>query len=645
MKAFQSLFTLFFVCVLMSDTNIDAVFWSPAAFDFGTPSGQSSSPQCRTPVLFPQTCIRDDQSKFTDNINQRAKQLVKGNNPAQCSVSVGRAYNRCRVNEIKPKAVQDIQSSTGHSIVCAVQSVNLWGEGSLKKWSGLCNDIKDLRDGIKQQFSVDKDFDLQYLDRDVSEYIDLEDYVFEDFRSQQYKLVRLIFPAKSNKQQPEHSVSNVLPANLNTRLSIISATLTRGNDNKLMPLNKTQAQKTIVIPEKKERCPRKSPRSCRKKPISYAELSSSSPIPVAESVPSERTFSNISKTALKIKNLAGEECDPAETLAIRLQDTHLVSAPSSRSGEAFHDDSDDLLKFDSLGFRDAESCKSGVDENEDDESPLYYLSKSGPPSSTDANSLGASPTIPDGLKPLPPRCRTPDPRKVIAHLSQSRKGDSVVLASGETLAEPATPRNAVKQLRFQLPDGRIGDDDLRGEANTAVPPITPAGFTAVTPTPDRLRGVVCSQDDETGLFHTARRFDTASYTATASPATPHSRGRSPSPSARRTLFPESPGAETRNAEPTGVKLQLSGKAFRLRREDLARELLRDLNSEVFGGQLPADLEIRWSGAYTRTAGMTSFKLRYNPDETAEGGMRVEHTAAVELSSKVLQPSKTLATPI
>jgi hypothetical protein len=55
---------------------------------------------------------------------------------------------------------------------------------------------------------------------------------------------------------------------------------------------------------------------------------------------------------------------------------------------------------------------------------------------------------------------------------------------------------------------------------------------------------------------------------------------------------------------------------------------------VFGGRLPEDLEIRWSGAYTRTAGMTSFKLRYSPDEDAEGGVRVDHTASVELSNKV-----------
>jgi hypothetical protein len=77
-----------------------------------------------------------------------------------------------------------------------------------------------------------------------------------------------------------------------------------------------------------------------------------------------------------------------------------------------------------------------------------------------------------------------------------------------------------------------------------------------------------------------------------------------------------------------------GRAFRLQRDALAKGLLKELNAGVFEGQLPPDLEIRWSTSFTRTAGMTSFKLRYCPDEDADGGVRVEHTAAVELSSKV-----------
>ena len=150
----------------------------------------------------------------------------------------------------------------------------------------------------------------------------------------------------------------------------------------------------------------------------------------------------------------------------------------------------------------------------------------------------------------------------------------------------------------------------------------------------------CALDAKTGLFQTARKPGAAGFATPLSPAISGAQTRTPirsDPSARRTLFPLSPRAEASEAQKNLGLADgdaLKGRAFQLQREVLARDILDELNAGVFGGQLPADLQIRWSGAYTRTAGMTSFKLRYCPDEAAEGGMRVEHTAAVELSSKV-----------
>ena len=492
-------------------------------------------------------------------------------------------------------------------IICAVQSITLWGEGRLKKWTGECCSVAELRCGIKTSFALKDDFELQYLDRDVSEYIDLEDYVFQDFKSQQYKLVRLVFP-----QSRPH-------------VNCKEDSKTFSSENRTQQIFKKDSKllKTTLINSRKEEIelPR-SVRTCRKKAISYAELSTSSPITDTAAAPCDRVLFQSPERTIAVG--AG---DSAASLANRLYHSH-ITPPSAHAAEEYDkesDDDSDPLRLDSLGLGPNDPFGAGNGP------PLFQPEVSGPPSTTDANSLGASPTIPDGLTPLPPRRLTPRPQTI---LLASRSN-----AQSTGVAEPATPRHAIKQLRFELPDDDCGGSGNDGLTHTWAPQ-TPAGFRAVTPTPDRHRGVGCALDAKTGLFQTARKPGAAGFATPLSPAISGAQTRTPirsDPSARRTLFPLSPRAEASEAQKNLGLADgdaLKGRAFQLQREVLARDILDELNAGVFGGQLPADLEIRWSGAYTRTAGMTSFKLRYCPDEAAEGGMRVEHTAAVELSSKV-----------
>ncbi|EKX42870.1 hypothetical protein GUITHDRAFT_59509, partial [Guillardia theta CCMP2712] len=61
----------------------------------------------------------------------------------------------------------------------------------------------------------------------------------------------------------------------------------------------------------------------------------------------------------------------------------------------------------------------------------------------------------------------------------------------------------------------------------------------------------------------------------------------------------------------------------------------ELNQAVFDDALPQDLEIKWTNSYSKTAGVTSFKLRYD-----DQGF-VEYTAAVELSGKVVDSEERL----
>jgi predicted SprT family Zn-dependent metalloprotease len=78
-------------------------------------------------------------------------------------------------------------------------------------------------------------------------------------------------------------------------------------------------------------------------------------------------------------------------------------------------------------------------------------------------------------------------------------------------------------------------------------------------------------------------------------------------------------------------------AFKKQREGLARELYAEFNARVFGGQLPAGLDIRWNNRLATTAGLTHYQ-RVRPADGAEGLTR--YTAHIELSAKVLdEPPK------
>jgi hypothetical protein len=645
-----SFLILLYIC--QTDTNIGTVYMHPEIIDFGHPSSQSSSPQCSrrgkkkgTEPLYENYSKNTKTNSAENHLNKMISSMKNTGVTGPGSyehrgeiglIPSGKAYNRCSTHATRPLnsgAGESAIKSKTCTITCAVQSVEIWGEGRLKKWSGDCSTINELVAGIAKQFNVNQKFELQYLDRDVSEYIDLEDSVFHDFKSQQYKLVRLMFPVlpdvecqKLNTAIKSAELVQTIPDNKKSQKPTAGPPRSLQVEKKAKP--KLKIVQSVVRADginEHTMTQRKSIRSCRKKVISYAEQSPSSPIPDAPAC--QRILFNTQSPTLSRDVPSPPVTDPMESLAGRLKITHLLQQPVKTTDIDASDDSD-LLQLHSLGTAGVlgeDGPRRNSDGSPDDCLPLGTRECSGLPSSTDANSFGASPTIPEGLTPLPPRKATPAPKAV---------------------EEPATPRNAIKQLRFQLPDspgvgGGHGYDDGRSAA-PVVEPRTPAGYTAVTPTPERHRGVGCSLDDETGLFRTARR------TAAGTPSGSGLEMRepiSPTPFARRTLFPDSPraadvvleaGAADAGDDEVAADEGPSGRAFRLRRDALAQGLLKELNAGVFDGQLPPDLEIRWSSSFTRTAGMTSFKLRYCPDDDADGGVRVEHTAAVELSSKVLR---------
>ena len=61
------------------------------------------------------------------------------------------------------------------------------------------------------------------------------------------------------------------------------------------------------------------------------------------------------------------------------------------------------------------------------------------------------------------------------------------------------------------------------------------------------------------------------------------------------------------ATPT-PRVSASGMAFRRQRDALVADIVAEFNSSVFEGCLPADLEISWSRLYSKTAGMTKFRM-------------------------------------
>ena len=160
----------------------------------------------------------------------------------------------------------------------------------MKKWSGVCSNIEELCSGIKNQFELEEEFDLQYLDRDVSEYIDLENYVFEDFKAQQYKLVRLIFPAREKSKESVGLEASILFSELHRVKRNSVAIKPNTTRLALIQLDQAGVPKSNTNKVENAQLPPRSARSCRKKPISYAELSSSSPIPNTKAVACERTL-------------------------------------------------------------------------------------------------------------------------------------------------------------------------------------------------------------------------------------------------------------------------------------------------------------------------------------------------------------------
>ncbi|KAL4452046.1 hypothetical protein ABPG75_007708 [Micractinium tetrahymenae] len=93
--------------------------------------------------------------------------------------------------------------------------------------------------------------------------------------------------------------------------------------------------------------------------------------------------------------------------------------------------------------------------------------------------------------------------------------------------------------------------------------------------------------------------------------------------------PAAPEASSGTASAPGRPLSAS--AFKRQRQELTEQLFAEFNRTVFGGRLPADLEIKWNARLLTTAGLTHYR-RDIPDDPYAPPI---YTARVELSSKVL----------
>ncbi|KAL1922550.1 uncharacterized protein VTP21DRAFT_10089 [Calcarisporiella thermophila] len=89
---------------------------------------------------------------------------------------------------------------------------------------------------------------------------------------------------------------------------------------------------------------------------------------------------------------------------------------------------------------------------------------------------------------------------------------------------------------------------------------------------------------------------------------------------------------------TPSKTPAAKRAFRNKREQMARDFFRELNEEVFSDKLPEDLEIGWSAGLNTTAGRAFLKREYKRDSW-------KHSARIELSSKVVDDEAKLRTTL
>jgi hypothetical protein len=66
---------------------------------------------------------------------------------------------------------------------------------------------------------------------------------------------------------------------------------------------------------------------------------------------------------------------------------------------------------------------------------------------------------------------------------------------------------------------------------------------------------------------------------------------------------------------SAAKPPQSAAAFKRQREQLARQLYEEYNSRIFGGRLPADLQIKWNNRLSTTAGLTHYRRDIPPEIT------------------------------
>jgi hypothetical protein len=221
-------------------------------------------------------------------------------------------------------------------------------------------------------------------------------------------------------------------------------------------------------------------------------------------------------------------------------------------------------------------------------------------SSFSATSVGASPTIPQAVTPVRSRLQalgfptsalrgrldfskspapfsTPPTKKISFHLSPKEK---VAVEVGGVLSADGLVGNADSG---QKEVGSGEEEDWEADAQIA------AECLGTPRTPRGRRGIMCQMAEEG--FKTAVKQAVHSSAGFMTPLTPKRTARNPA-----------------TAPITIPKTPMSAVAFRRRRAELVQQVVCELNGTVFEGCLPADLEICWSNLFSKTAGMTKFRM-------------------------------------
>jgi len=245
-----------------------------------------------------------------------------------------------------------------------------------------------------------------------------------------------------------------------------------------------------------------------------------------------------------------------------------------------------------------------------------------PSSLIHASSLEASPTIPEAVTP------------VCARGASARFPASALRGRFNFTRNPSelqTP--TAKKISFDLSGaadgggGRLQGDWQKWGGDSAAPvgddaeddawlsdALLAAEYLATPRTPSGSRGVTCQLAED--------GFKTATKQHSRKAAAPQAwmAGRDDWGEGREVAA--TPGASAAGTP----KTPMSAVAFRRRRHLLVQSIVDEFNATVFEGSLPPDLEIVWSNFFSKTAGMTKFRMLQPLEAERFGGEAAQRQA-------------------